>query len=308
MEWRASARSADQEAALQAISLQVMRPYLDGPLVEAHRLNAWRGLEATPPVESVQNRFLASLQGIRSGDETTLKELGLTDLEAFHRRVIRPERAVLGLTGDLTLAQAKSLTLLNLGAWGPASAPQPAPGGAFPRLMNHAEGAPEGWLGVPLYGSTPRATAAAELLGLILEFLPDTPFHRGTEGHPFLLFRKMAATSGDLPAAVGLLGQRMKGVADQLTSEALDQARNLWLREEAVLRLNPGRQMDRILDRSLKRAARPEDVQGATLAEVRAFFELSIAEPRLLLLGTSKRTLTEWLKESEALAPWAKGP
>lgn len=306
MEWSAAARSADQEAALQAIAYAVMRPSLEGPMVEAQRLNAGRGLEATPPSESIRNRFLASLQGVHLGDEATLKHLGLPDLDAFHHRIVRPERAVLGLTGDLTLAQARSLTLLHLGAWGPATAPGTAAGGEAPRLLHHAEGAPEAWLGVPLSGRTPGSLAAAELLALMLEFLPDTPFRRSPEGKPFLLFRNTAPASGDLPAAIAFLRQRLQGVADLLTPAAFDQARDRWRREEAVLRLNPGRWMDRTLDRSLERAARPEDVQGATLTSVRAFYEQQAAAPRLLLLGTPKRTVAEWLQESSALAPWGQ--
>ena len=158
LEWTAAAASADQEAALQALAHLVMRPSLDGPSVEGVRLNASRALEATPPGELVRRRFLASLQGHPVLEADALNRIGLADLEAFQRRRIHPERAVLGLTGDINLAQAKTLVLLHLGTWGPAAGPTPAPGPPPPALMHHPDGPPEAWLGAAIPTPTPKPT------------------------------------------------------------------------------------------------------------------------------------------------------
>lgn len=54
-------------------------------------------------------------------DEGSLARIGFQDLLLMARRVLRPERSVLVIQGDVNLSQAKQLTMLHLGAWGPGS-------------------------------------------------------------------------------------------------------------------------------------------------------------------------------------------
>lgn len=309
LEWTAAAASADQEAALQALAHLVMRPSLDGPSVEGVRLNASRALESTPPAEWVRRRFLASLQRHPVLDADALNRIGLADLEAFQRSSIRPERAVLGLTGDINLAQAKTLVLLHLGAWGPAMGPVPTPGPPPPTLMHHPDGAPEAWLGAAILTPTPKTRAAMELLGLILDRLPDPPLRQGSDGSRYLLASETAVKIGDLPDKIQALTHRWEAFfSTSLTPQTLHSARVRWRQEEALLPLNPGRLLDLTLERALNKRAQPSDIETVTLADVQSLVTQSLAARHLLVMGVPKATFGTWLREAPALAAWKPAP
>lgn len=303
-EWTAEARSTEQEAALRALATLVTRPVLEGPLVERLRLGLWRGLESAPGLEAFQQGFLAALQGQQLLTEPTLGRVGLEDLDRLRRRVLQPTRAVLGLSGDLTPAQARTLALLHLGAWGspPPEAQTPPPDS--PALVSHREGSPEAWLGIPLAGATPRERAASELLCRWLEVQAPGALRGGVRQRNYLLLRAAAATVPDLPGRIQALRERRESLQQALTPAALEAARRAWLHEEALLPLHPRRHLERALERTLGNAARPEEVRAVTWEEVQAFFRSRTGH--LLVQGVGAATVAEWVKGSPALGPWAK--
>lgn len=304
-EWTAASGSADQEAALQALGHLVMRPSLDGPSVEGLRLNSSRALEAIPPTDTLRRRFLASLQGHVPLEQGALNRIGLEGLDAFHRRVVRPERAVLGLTGDLSLAQAKSLALLHLGTWGPDSLQPPLPGLPAPGLLTHPEGAPEAWLGALLPTPTARARAAVELLAAIEAEEPESPLLRGSEGRWYFLVKATAPRAEDLPEKVKSLQVRLENhLRERLTAPRFERAKLRWQQEEALLPLNPGRWLDRGLERGLGNIPEASEVQSVSLEDLRALLASSLAQSRLLITGVPKAKVADWVQNTPAFATW----
>lgn len=93
LDWHLLARSRDQDRSLGLLADLLLRPVLDP--------SAWKPACG------------ASWEA----------------LQAFHERVLRPDRAILVLHGDLGLEQAKQLALLSLGTWtsGPGKPPVPSP-------------------------------------------------------------------------------------------------------------------------------------------------------------------------------------
>lgn len=98
------ADSRNQEAAFEHLAHAVFRPEFDKEGAEASRLK-------------------------------------LADRIALHRHLVRPERSVLVIRGDLDVAQARSLALLYLGTWMPAPAGMPtlAPGKPVQRMISPLE-------------------------------------------------------------------------------------------------------------------------------------------------------------------------
>jgi hypothetical protein len=131
--WRLHARSRDQDRALGLLADRLLRSVFDPSALESERLACWRDEE---------RRNFAPLTRLHEaltrepGSRPSLASLGaisLDDLLVFRARVLRPDRAVLVLHGDLGLEQAKRLVLLSLGSWTaqePAPPPSPAPIGA----------------------------------------------------------------------------------------------------------------------------------------------------------------------------------
>ncbi|HJW72481.1 MAG TPA: insulinase family protein [Geothrix sp.] len=101
LDWRLLARSRDQDRSLGLLGDLLLRPILDP--------DAWKN-----PC------------GI-SWDE----------VQAFSRKVLRPDRAILVLQGDLGLEQAKQLALLSLGTWtaSPATPTPPPPPAITPEVQ-----------------------------------------------------------------------------------------------------------------------------------------------------------------------------
>jgi hypothetical protein len=93
LDWHLLARSRDQDRSLGLLGDLLLRPILDP--------GAWK------------NPCGVSWK----------------ELQAFSRKILRPDRAILVLQGDLGLEQAKQLALLSLGTWtaSPMAPPPPPP-------------------------------------------------------------------------------------------------------------------------------------------------------------------------------------
>lgn len=125
--WSVLADSQDQEGAAEQLAHRVMRPDL---------AEGWRNLRAEAAETSGRAAFCAALA--RDPAHWNLPEdASLGRLLALGHAVLRPERATLSFQGDVTLAQARQLALLQFGTWrpGPPDAlPDPVPRQADPRI------------------------------------------------------------------------------------------------------------------------------------------------------------------------------
>ncbi len=307
--WDLGCRSQDQEAAFGALALLIQRPALEGPLVEALRVRTWRGQESLGPQEVVRQRFMTALGAQELVDTGALSQISQEDLEGFYRRVVHPRRAVLGLVGDLDAAQARSLLLLHLGTWGPEAgrpAPLPAPA-PVPRVFTSPEGPPEAWIGSRIRPATPRATAALELLSLILA-PTGTPLHRGIHEEGYLL-EGASGNAADLPRRVGEVAQRWGLLSRSLDAAGLERAREAWLRERSHLDLHPSKAMEEALAQSLG-APNEAEIRQVRLEDLQSLLKEAL-DPRgwsLLVIGVPSPTLARWRKEAPELGPWAPPP
>lgn len=221
-------------------------------------------------------------------------EGGTCDLElpaflALHRRLVRPERAVLVIQGDLSLMQARQLVLLHLGTWAPAPEP-PLQGGRAPigfvarQALSGREKA--AWAGsLPPEGEA-RTRAAHVLLALLLE-----RGFRGGSGEPIaveaprpdgdtgpILFRTLDGASADPER---LLRERLERLASRGFSAAeLEGAKAQWRAERIALALHPEDQLSAWACRFLggDPGGNLEDVR---LDEVNAALRARIAPPAL---------------------------
>lgn len=194
LRWELRCSSTLQEEAFALLAHLVARPSCTGSILEAQRARLWSEHQAIGLAEWADRRFRWELLEGRPeslSSEYSLSRLSLDDLSGLQRRLIRPEKAVLHIQGDLNIAQARQLALLHLGVWGPPPEPRlPAAPGAKPRApkapacLAVAQGAPAATLALVLPGDSRR-----DLVELLSELLP----------------RWLDALPVDLPGATGSL-------------------------------------------------------------------------------------------------------
>lgn len=298
--WTLTADSRSQETAMELLADAVARPVFDGPLVELVRQAALKRLAAEPARDRAVDRFrweLGDPGALAPPGQAPYGKIEFQDLLDFRRRVIRPERAVLALYGDLNLVQAKQLALMHLGIWGPpAQAPvkglsQP-PVPALARLRAVLDPGPgaELWAGAPRLAGTGNPAAEALLPVLMARAVQGWFGEAATRvqqdpGGPLLIIARVAQGQRDrlVPGfAAALVSLRAQGC----TADDLARARVQWQAGNAALPLHPEDLLRALaggrLDPALARA-----VDRLTLAEMNEALKacLDPARMRYLLLG-----------------------
>lgn len=247
--WDLATDSHDQETAFGHLADAVFRPVLEGPLLEARRNALGARLRALSPRDRALATFqdrIGSLEAILPG-QATLNSMELQDLVALHRRIARPERALLVLHGDLNLAQARQLALLHFGVWGasePSNAPEqdPIKSQDAPRLFSLEAPTTEARVGT----MDPCPRPAQELLALLVpRLLKDSGLQVRLERRgPLVLETQKGATEVVLQSALDRL---RKG----FSQEELDRAKLLWRAQRAALPLHPSAWTERVADEIL---------------------------------------------------------
>jgi len=128
--WSVVADSQGQEAAFEALALAAARPRLEYADIELWRQRFVRSSKEQSARQQAEDQFLRAIGDPEHAylpTATSIHRIENADLERALHRVVRPERSVLVVHGDLSLAQAKQLALLHLGAWGPEAVPPVAP-------------------------------------------------------------------------------------------------------------------------------------------------------------------------------------
>jgi len=241
--WSMLAGSQDQEDAFLFLAHSVFRPSLTEGITAT--------LRDSKPSVTPEDAFRAALGFPREG--ITICDLDSVALHALHRRLVRPDHAVLLVQGDLNLAQARQLVLLHFGTWAPALDPSvpekaaPLPPRVqrqvFPGSLRAA------WAGSPPPEGDAKARAAHVLLSFLLErrfnggaergITLEAPRSEGDAGP--ILFRSFPTLPGD---PEHLLVERLETLATRgFSSLELTVAREQWRAERTALALHPQDQL-----------------------------------------------------------------
>lgn len=290
--WRLVTRSRDTDRALGLLGDRLLRSLFTPAVLEAQRQASTQRLEGRgePPLAWLQRALLED-PATRT-TPASLASITFGELLAFHARVLRPDRAVLILHGDLGLEQAKRMVLLSLGAWSApppvgatlaAPVPGPTPAPSRPLLLP-ATGQP-----LRLQAVAPRppglSAEAASLLGLLI---PGDGNHwplRLT-----LVDRHLLATL-DAPAEATLGWSLLQGRLEAFQSRGftqadLDGARRAWRAGRSLDSLHPEAQMDAALAEALGQGVTEARMMALSLEQLNAGLRAWL-EPGGLRLGAA---------------------
>lgn len=296
LSWSLLTRSRDQDLALGLLADRAFRSVLDTATLETERLAYWREterLEASPR---------AKLRAVLEPDRTlqapsleSLTTLSFEELLAFRARVLRPDRAVLVLHGDLGLEQAKRLVYLSFGTWTVSSAPQapphaPTAAPAVPSSLPKATPAAPPPATPPVTpaaspqpvrinapGALPRALAVAlepkdldrEARALLALLLPGDPalFPARIRIEGLDLVAALDGEAQASPAATeALLLERLQALRQRGFTEAdLRQAKAAWSAGRALAGLHPEALVGEALDEARGRRTSPARMQALTV-------------------------------------------
>jgi hypothetical protein len=312
--WTLVTDSRSQEPALELLAHAVFRPVFDVALVDAQR-NAYLG--AGPAASSwgwMEARFLWSLGDcatVRPPAPEWVRSVTWEELQAFRRRVLRPEGATLVLHGDLSLAQARELVFLHFGLWASqAQAPLAGAGPGSP-LEPGLDIALEGTADAEFWAGRDASKAAPpvrELLGILLEqgdivSSPGVLVTTSLEpGQPLLVKARADSLGRDgLVKALAATLDRLRSRG--FTESDLDRARLRWNARCNALPLHPQDLVERLKDGTLTPEFKRQ-VEAVRVADLnKALGELlDPAFLRYLLLGADDR-LVEQAKRANLVRP-----
>ena len=296
-QWSLLTDSRVQEQAMEFLANGVFRPVLDSPTMEAQRQALMKKQAATSLREGAIARFLWDIQEPQATlvpGGAGLDHLELQGIMDLYRGLVRPEHALLVLYGDLSLAQARELTLLHFGVWGPSPAAAPAKAApavlAGPRFAALLEGGATAELWAGAIRKSPGRPELEAMLRELFEGIALTPFD-GLDltvtlqpSGPMLL----KATGRDTGKATLVSG--LKVALDLLRTQGfsdgdLDRAKVRWRGRETARPLHPDSLVRQVLREAGPDLARA--VEALTPKEVNAALAAWLAPEglRFLLLG-----------------------
>ena len=286
--WELVCRNRDQDRALGLLADRILRPVLDPGILETERLACWQAeTQALATPRGALDRAL--LPGAPPAPtELGLGRLSFANLETFLGRVLRPDRAVLALEGDLGLEQAKALVLLSFGTW----TASPASAEAHPAAASPGAGSLPATLRLP--GAAPRAEGAAPppaglspaLRDLARLWLAGNPPVASDELPPApdgsLRFRADAPLGTLASAALATLQAQISQVlAAGIAPADLAQAKAAWAGTRQIRILHPEAQLDADVRDLLGEEAQPDAVAAVTPDQLQAALRQWLAPSNL---------------------------
>lgn len=292
--WNLSGGSPEVESVFSLLADAVMRPILEGPDLDAVKLRFIHELHEQGSRKNARMDFLHQLErpdldlGLLS--EKNLSQIYLEQLQRFILTTLRPDRAVLAISGDLNLSQARQLAQLNFGTWNEGSDVN-AP--LVLKLSSSALKHPpmivpsdqkETIIALPFLALDAKQRAAQDLLSIWLprSLRPDlcSIYHGAAGWHSLIL-----ATEGmEASLRRELLAIKKSG----LKTEDLEQAKSLWIAGRRALALHPQEQLSFAAEETLSGLKPSEqEIQAVDLdgfnATLRSWLDLDSA--RILVLG-----------------------
>ncbi len=292
--WDLSGGSPEAELAFALLADAVARPIPQGGDLDTIRLNFINDLHEQGSQENARIAFLRQLEkpdlALEPITEKNLGGIYLEDLQRSIAASLRPNRAVLAISGDLTLSQARQMVQLNFGAWPEGNSKPAAPPPmlavhplVFPPTVLPADRL-ETSLALSFRPADNKQRAAQELLSLWLprSLGPDRCLiHPGAAGWRTLV---LTAESPASSLKEELLAFKRSG----LNARELEQSKLLWIATHRAISLHPQEQLSLTAREALlgKEPTEPE-IQTMDLATfnetMRAWLDLDSA--RVLVFG-----------------------
>ena len=269
--WSVLSDSQGQDDAFESLAMAATRPNLDGPVAEARRQGYIKAFKARTPRDRAEALFLRRIGGPSSltlPEEGSLNRIEYQDLVQLSRRVLRPEKSVLVIYGDINLPQAKQLSMLHLGAWGPSPEKALLPAKPIPDPPSPTRT----WV-VPETGRTvqirvgasardsvllPRTALRAcawlakrELQSGLPPLFEQTDFQISPEGT--WLIKGVASPGRSAPEALDAIQKLLKRLqGDAFGTTDLAAARSIWNAERGNRGLHPQEETAFLADRALR--------------------------------------------------------
>lgn len=281
--WSVLADSQGQDGAFESLAMALTRPELDGNVLETRREGYGKAFRERTPRMKAEERFLR-----RCGDpsrslfppEASLGRLELRDILLLARRILRPDKSVLLIQGDMNLPQAKQLAALHLGAWaasdsgsGPVVAPE-ITSSTRAWMVRDAGGTVQIKVGSadrPLTGA--RLDLCAWLVERELASSPQSLVKaqwRSFENGAWML---EARSSPGVPTseAVGTVQKLLARLREmRVDTSGLTAARRALEMERRTRALHPEQEASFLAERALGSGARDEAAENLSVEEVQA--------------------------------------
>ncbi|MBL0210312.1 MAG: insulinase family protein [Holophagaceae bacterium] len=307
--WNLDGGSPEAESAFSLLADATTRPIPDGGDLDGQRLRLIHALQEPGGHAAARQEFLRLLERPDLPLEPlTEKGLGQIHLEALQRSIsatLRPGRAVLAISGDLNLSQARQLAQTNFGTWNggsgkdalsslPSAVPTVSTKGVKRPRTLVASDRMETIIALPARVTAVPQRAAQELLSLWLprRLGPDRcRIYLGAAGWRSLI---LAADASEASLRAELSAVAGSG----LETKELEQAKALWIADRRALALHPQDQLSLAAKETLLGAGPSEqDIRGVGLAgfnaALRSWLDLDAARILVFEGGRAPGTKTE---------------
>lgn len=295
--WNLSGGSPEAQSAFALLADAATRPIPEGGDLDATKLRLIHDLHEETSLEAARINFHRLLErpdlALEPITEKSLGQIYLEDLQISIMATLRPNRAVLAISGDLNLSQARQLTQLNFGTWNEwsgkpvSTAPKPI-ARALPRstVIVPSDRA-ETSLALPFRATGEKQRAAQDLLSLWLpRFLGSNrcQIHTGAAGwHSLILTSEASETS----LREEILVIKKSG----LKAKDLEQAKALWIAGHLAMALHPQEQLSFAAKEALLGAEPSEqNIQAVDLATFNTALQswLNLDSARVLVFGGNR--------------------
>ena len=238
-------------------------------VLASQRVACWQEEEGTSAAPKERLKRLLLRDPSWRPTQKSLEAITLQDLLTYRTRVLRPDRAILILHGDLGLEQAKRLVLLSLGSW---VVQQPSQGAADTPSLPAAEGPltiPDSGMGLRIQAVANRpedpSPEVAALLGLLVPGDPGL-FPMRVELDDRRLLATLDSPGGNPgQQSMTLFLERLRVLrGHEFRQLDLDRARSAWLSRRSLESLYPETQMDSALAEALGRGVKDDRLKAVT--------------------------------------------
>ncbi len=297
--WNLFGGSPEAESAFSLLADAATRPILEGGDLDALRLHLIHDLHDQGRQEVARINFYHLLERpdlvLEPITEKSLGQVYLEDLQRSIMATLRPDRAVLAISGDLNLSQARQLTQLNFGTWNewggePISiAAKTDRALACPPLIVPWDRA-ETTLALPFRATDGTQRAALDLLSLWLpRYLGSNrcTIRTGAVGWRSLI---LTAEAPETSLREVLLALKKSG----LNPKDLEQAKALWNAGRRALALHPQEQLSFAAKEKLWGTEPSEqEIQAVDLAIFNATLQawLDLDSARVLTFDSEQKPL-----------------